>query len=98
MSDEFDIIHLDGDETQEIINWAVSAAAMVILMDNAPRGESSTDELQRLEGYDQAIDIMWDNMPDVLVTPAAVVAQESVDEAVEEEEQVEAFREELKDL
>ena len=98
MSDEFDIIHLDGDETQEIINWAVSAAAMVVLMDNAPRGESKEDELERLEGYDQAIDIMWDNMPDVLVTPAAVVAQESVDEAVEEEEQVEAFREELKDL
>lgn len=98
MSDEFDIIHLDGDETQEIINWAASAAAMVILMDNAPRGGSKEDELERLAGYDQAIDIMWDNMPDVLVTPAAVIAQESVDEAVEEEEQVEQFREELKDL
>ena len=98
MSDEFDIIHLDHEDTQAIIDWAVSAAAMVILMDNAPRGGSKEDELERLAGYDQAIDIMWDNMPDVLVTPAAVIAQESVDEAVEEEEQVEAFREELKDL
>lgn len=98
MSDEFDIIHLDHDDTQSIIDWAVSAAAMVILMDNAPNGENKAEELERLQGYDQAVSIMWDNMPDILVNPAAIIAQESVDEAVEEEEQVEQFREELKDL
>ena len=98
MSDEFDIIHLDQEDCQSIIDWAVSAAAMVILMDNAPRGENQLEELERLEGYDQAISIMWDNMPEVLVNPAAVIAQESVDEAVEEEEQVEQFREQLKEL
>ncbi len=98
MSDEFDIIHLDQESVQEIIDWAVSAAAMVILMDNAPIGDNKREELERLAGYDQAIDIMWDNMPDVLVGPATVVAQESVDEAVFEEEQVEQFREELKEL
>ena len=98
MSDDFDVIHLDQGEVQSIIDWAVSAAAMVILMDNAPVGEDEEGELERLEGYTQAISIMWDNMPEVLVSPAAIIAQESVDEAVEEEEQVEAFREELKDL
>lgn len=98
MSDEFDVIHLDGDDTQSIINWAVSAAAMIILMDNAPKGDNEAEELERLEGYEQAIGIMWDNMPDVLVGPAALMAQESVEEAVEEEEQVEQFREQLKDL
>lgn len=98
MSDEFDIIHLDQEDCQAIIDWAVSAAAMVILMDNAPRGENAAEELERLEGYDQAHTIMWDNMPEVLVNPAAIIAQESVDEAVEEEEQVEQFREQLKDL
>lgn len=98
MADEFDIIHLDQDDTQAIIDWAVSAAAMVILMDNAPRGENKDEELERLEGYTQAISIMWDNMPEILVNPAAIIAQESVDEAVEEEEQVEQFREQLKEL
>lgn len=98
MADEFDIIHLDQDDTQAIIDWAVSAAAMVILMDNAPEHSNDEEGIERLEGYIQAIGIMWDNMPEILVGPAAVIAQESVDEAVEEEEQVEAFREELKDL
>lgn len=96
--DDFDIVHLDQEDCQSIIDWAVSAAAMVILMDNAPRGEDVAEELERLEGYDQAISIMWDNMPEVLAGPAAVIAQESVDEAVEEEEQVEQFREQLKEL
>lgn len=98
MSDEFDIIHLGQEDTQAIIDWAVSAAAMVILMDNAPRGDDDEGELERLAGYSQAIAIMWDNMPQILVNPAAIIAQESVDEAVEEEEAVEQFREQLKEL
>lgn len=98
MSDEFDIIHLDHEDTQAIIDWAVSAAAMVILMDNAPEHQNKDEGMERLEGYIQAIGIMWGNMPEVLVNPAAIIAQESMDEAVEEEKQVEAFREELKDL
>lgn len=98
MADDFDVIHLGQDDVQEIIDWAVSAAAMVILMDNAPRGENDAEELERLAGYNQAISIMWDNMPDILVDPATIIAQESLDEAVEEEEQVEQFREQLKDL
>ena len=98
MSDEFDIIHLDQDDTQEIIDWAVSAAAMVILMDNAPEHETKDEGIERLNGYIQAVGIMWDNMPDVLVGPASVIAQESVEEAVEEEQTVDQFREELKDL
>lgn len=98
MSDEFDIIHLDQEDCQNIIDWAVSAAAMVILMDNAPEHQNKDEGIERLEGYIQAIGIMWDNMPDVLVHPASVIAQESVEEAVEEEEAVEQFREELKDL
>lgn len=98
MSDEFDIIHLDQEDCQEIIDWAVSAAAMVILMDNAPEHTNVAEAVERLEGYIQAVEVMWDNMPDVLAGPAAIIAQESVDEAVAEEEEVEQFREELKDL
>lgn len=98
MTDEFDIIHLEDGDAEAIIDWAVSVAAMVILMDNAPRGETKNEELERLAGYTHAVSIMWDNMPEILVGPASVIAQESVNEAVEEEETVEQFREELKEL
>lgn len=91
-----DVIHLSDEETQAIIDWAGSVAAMFIIMDNAPRGESDPGELGRLEKCEYAIEIMRDNMPEVLVSPAAIIAQKSMDEAVEEE--VERFREQLKDM
>lgn len=98
MSDEFDIIHLNQEDCQNIIDWAVSAAAMVILMDNAPDHANKDEGIERLEGYIEAIGIMWDEMPRILAGPAAVIAQESVNEANEEEDAVEQFREELKEL
>lgn len=98
MSDEFDIIHLNQDETQEIIDWAVSAAAMVVLMDSAPVHDNVADNLEKLEGYIQAVNILLNNLPDVLRHPAAVIANESIEEALEEEAIVDEFKEELKDL
>lgn len=98
MSDEFDIVHIDHESSQEIIDWAVSAAAMVILMDNAPAHSNTDEAMERLEGYIQAIQIMLENMPDVLVGPAAAIAQDSVDSAIEDEQTVEQFRQELDEL
>lgn len=98
MADDFSIIHLDDEQTQEIIDWAVSTAAMIHLMDNAPEHGNIEEAVERLEGYIEAVEIMIDNMPDVLVGPAVEVAHEAVDNALYEDEQVEAFREELKDL
>ena len=98
MSDEFDVIHLGEEEVQDIIDWAVSAAAMVILMKNAPEHQSVEEGMERLAGYIQAHGLMWENLPEIMVHPATVVAQESYDDAVAEEEQVEQFRDELRDL
>lgn len=98
MSDDFDIIHLNQDDAQEVINWAVSTAAMIVLMENAPEHSNDEEGIQRLEGYIEAVNLMINNMPDILVGPANIIAAESVEEAIEEEEQVEQFREELKDL
>lgn len=98
MSDEYDIIHLGQEDVQEIVNWAVSAAALVTLMDNAPEHTNNEEAYERLEGYIQAIRLIMDNMPDVLIRPAEIVAMEAIDGAVEEQAIVDDFMEELKDL
>lgn len=98
MADEFDIIHLDQEDAQEIINWAVAAAGIVILMDNAPIHETPEEAVEKLQGYIEAVEIMWDKMPDVLAGPAAAIAEEALEEATAEEEAVEEFRKEIENL
>lgn len=98
MSDEYDIIHLGQDDVQQIVDWAVSAAALVTLMDSAPEHSNDEEALERLEGYIQAIHLILDNMPDVLIRPAEIVAMEAINEAEEEQAIVDDFMEELKDL
>lgn len=98
MPDEFDTVHLDHDDSQSIIDWAVSAAAVVMLMSEHPPGENDEEELDRLRQYQDAITMMVDEMPEVLISPAALVAEESLQEAFEEESAVEQFREQMKDI
>lgn len=98
MADDFNIIHLDDEQVQAIIDWAVSTAAMVHIMESAPEHQNIQQAMDRLEGYIEAVDIIVENMPDVLIGPAVEVAHEAVENALHEEEQVEQFREELKDL
>lgn len=98
MTDDFDIVHLDQEDAQSIIDWAVRAAGMVVLMDNAPEHTDTKSALERLDGYIEAVETMVENMPDCLVQPAIAVATEAYNEAVYEEEQVDQFREELRDL
>lgn len=98
MSDEFDIIHLDQEDSQDIIDWAVGAAAMVTLMSNIPplSGEETIED--RLEGYVEAFQLMNINMPDILIAPAAAMAADAIDSSIAEEKQVEQFRAELEEL
>ena len=91
MSDEFDIVHLNHDDAQEIINWAVPAAGMILLIDDAP---VSTNPTERLEGFLEAIRTIKDNMPESLLPHAAIIAQDTIDEEVE----VNEFRKELDEL
>ena len=96
--DEFDIFHLGQEDVQEIIDWAAGAAAMVLLMENAPEHTHTEEAIDRLDGYIQAVSIMVENMPQCLVGPATSIADTAVEAAVFEEEQVEQFREQLKEL
>lgn len=86
---------LNQEEVQEIIDWAVGAAAMIVLMKNAPEHDDMDEAIERLDGYIQAIDLMVDNMPDTLVEPAYVVASEAIEDAEQEEEMVQQFLEEM---
>lgn len=98
MSDEFDVVHLGEEDVQQIINWATSTAALAILMQNSPKGSNVGEELERLRAIIEGIDLMVSNIPPVLVQPATVIAVESMDDAVHEQEQVDEFLDEIKDL
>lgn len=96
MSDEFDIVHISHDDSQGIINWAVQASALVVMMHNMPL---EPDVPQNdVDALLEAVDIMISNMPDGLRNHAALLATEIVDAAVQEEELVEEFQKELEGL
>jgi hypothetical protein len=101
MSDEFDIVHLNQEQVQEIVDWAVATAAMTTLMNADAEGlEEENDEgkFETLEGYVQAITIIQDNMPTCLRGPAEIVAGEALEEAAADQEIVDEFLEELEGL
>lgn len=99
MTDEFDIVHISHDETQGIIDWAVSAAAMAIFMDAVPNNPKTLAEAKKIiASLLDAVKITIDNMPETLVGPAQVLAVESYDEAVYEQEQVDMFLQEIEEL
>lgn len=98
MPDEFDIVHLSEDEGQEIINWAVAAAGMVLLMDALPDHTNGAEAEERIKKLMDGVDIMLENMPEQLRASGAALANDRLAEAVEEEQQVEEFRKELDEL
>lgn len=101
MSDEvdpFDIDYLNEEETQEVVNWALPSAAMIVFMDSQPDADNLEDALEQIQGWRQAVDIMMRNLPVCLMDPAINLAQESYDEAVYEEEIVEGFLQQIEEL
>lgn len=91
-------ITLEPEEVQAIINWAVSAGAMITILQNAPIHSNTEEALERLEGYVEAIDIIYANMPDCIIEPVHEVASESIDEAERNEEIVNEFRKQIDEL
>lgn len=89
---------LEPAEVQEIIDWAVSASALVVLMTHSPEHTNEAETAERLDGFLQALQIMVDNLPASLVEPAHVVAAEAVNDAEHEQELVDQFLDEMKDL
>lgn len=83
--DKFQVSH---DEAEEILDWAISAAAILHLMITAPR---SVDLEERLEANEEGIQNMLEQMPPVMVEPVLEWAQECYDNAVQNEEEVQQF-------
>src|SRR5688500_5672764 len=101
MSDDHDDhmhISLEPEEVQSIIDWAISTAAMVTLMQHAPQHEDEAAAMDRLYGYIEDVQIMYDNMHYCIIEPSHEIAGDVIEEAHETERQVEEFMEELKDL
>lgn len=98
MSDEFDIEHFNHEQAQAVIDWAMSAGAMVMLMHNSPKHDNKSEAVERLDGFLNAIQIMMDNMPEVMETPCTLIATESLSFADREERAVEELRAELDGL
>lgn len=103
MSDEeefsdFDISHINHEDAQEIIDWAVATSGLVIFMDNMPIHMNGEAALEKLEAMINGVRLMTDNMPAILQAVGLEIAQQSVEDATQEEEAVEAFRAELDEL
>lgn len=98
MSDEFDIVHAGHDDIQDIVDWAVAAAALVVILENAPVHTNFVEAMERLENYVYVINSMWLNMPKALINPAIITAADAVEETLEDERQIEEFREELEEF
>jgi hypothetical protein len=83
--------HLSYEEACEVIQWAASTAALVVLM----KHDELDDIAEKLAGFEEAIDSAFAEIPDCLSDAAYEIAQESVEEAAAEEDAVEQFRIEL---
>ncbi len=96
MSDEFDVVHLDEEETQNVVEWAVRAAAMVLLLSDMP--EFDDDPVASNKTYERVVELMSGDIPECLVPSAITLANESVAFAVEAEATIEEFKAELDEL
>lgn len=97
---DFELIHLDEGEVQEVIDWAVATAALIIIMHSVPTPEEADAEAveQALQAFHDGTNQIWDNLPDVLVYPSKALAYKTVEDARREEEEVKRFREQLDGL
>lgn len=97
MSEEEDPIRLDEEEVQDIIEWALSAGAMITLMHSAPLAQNVEEIAEKLNGYIEAVQIMYENIPDILVTPTHDLAVKTIESVEREDALVEQFRKEIDD-
>jgi hypothetical protein len=99
MNDDDDVEYELSDESaQEIINWAVDVAATITLMFHEVPVETPEESLLKLQRFEEIIARIYEEMPDELADPAHELAVSAIERAEFEEEQVEEFLEQIKDL
>lgn len=95
---ENETFFFEPEDVYRIIDWAIGTAAMVLALGDMPRERTTEESLKRLNSFEIAAGYMWQNLPDVLVEPARQMAEACLTSALDEEEQVQKFLDELKDL
>lgn len=98
MDDEDGKVTLEPEEVQQIINWAVGTSALVTLMQHAEEHHTVEQAMERLEGYIDAIDTIYVNIPECLMDTAHEMAAETIEESDRQEYILEQFRKEIEDL
>lgn len=97
MDNEFEIFHANHEQSQEIIDWAIAAAAAIWMMHEM----LEDDDINHSERVDEAVEsakMILDNVPDFMVAPVKAAAFQAIAEQVAEEQAVAQLRDELKDL
>lgn len=90
--------HLDPGEVEEVVMWAIHAASTITLMHHHPEHDNDKEALERLEGYIQALEMMYNDLPTCIIEVSHDVASSIIEEAEANEAIVEEFVEQIKDL
>lgn len=95
---EDESLHLEPEEAEEIIGWAIRASALITLMEHAPDHKTIDEAYERLEGYIEAISMLYDTIPEAISDMAHEMASDSIEETERQEAEIEKFRKEIEDL
>lgn len=98
MDDDEVEFELDGDDVQSIIDWAVDVASTITLMNHEVETDNDQERLEKLDRFEQAVEKIYDAIPDCISDAAHQNAISAIERAEYEEEIVEEFLEEIKDL
>lgn len=90
--------HLEPDEVEEIVNWAINTATTLTLMHHHPGHDNAEEGLERLSGYIEAIAMLYDGMPASIIEVSHDVASDIIEEAEANEDIVQEFKKELDNL
>jgi thioredoxin reductase len=98
VSEENEEVVLSNEEVQEVIEWAVAAGALITLLHSAPNVTNEEEMQERLDACDQAIEIIYHNMPETLEPSTHEIAEGWLEEVEEDERIVNTFKSQLEDV
>lgn len=94
---DFEVVHANQDEVEDIIAWAISTGAANWLMIDLINEHYDTVQDMR-DDVKGAIEMILSNVPPILVDAIKKLTFDAIEETQEEERAVAEFIEELKEL
>lgn len=101
--DEYDEVEdgaspLTAEEIEQVLNWALNVAATVAILHHSGAPDGDEAAIEKLDAFEGTIQRMHDSVPDCIHNIAHVIAQKNIEAAEQEEQMIEQFRDELRDL